>query len=289
MTSVSVNKNFQRNHLRLEPSWRVVANSEVRNSSFLNLGRLTFAFLVLIIWAPFSLARVFSYKDVTVGTMLRGSAGTVHIADAAYGKGMGDSTSFEAQPDYGLSGEFGLVFNGEFTNFVISGEYLTPTAMIGIEGKQNGSTKLMTVDSNVYAGIAWAGLEFKMRRRTKSQIIFGVYGGAVQATINNGVVMTSSGLTRYPSSDARYLEHATGFGYAGKALLGWEFLFTDNVTLMFEAGYRYGLVPLLTLDSDLQGVNGSAAKGAQLKNSDNSGRSLDLSGYFGGMNFRFYF
>jgi hypothetical protein len=251
------------------------------------LGHLLFAFLLCL--PAVSWGRVFDFKELRVASLLRGSAGPVAIGQQAYGNSSGRSTTFDSKPDYALSGEVGAVFLGEEINLTLSAEYLTPTAEQGIKGTRYGSTELMSLDSHVYALIGWVGAEFLMRKRPHSRIFWGIYGGYASIDLINVVRLTDNGRDLYPNSGAAFEERGSGSAFAAKTLLGWEFLILSHVALALEVGYRYLVVSSLTHTTPVETPAGSFSKGAPMRDNDGLFRGLNLSGFTGGLNLRFYF
>jgi len=113
-------------------------------------------------------------------------------------------------------------------------------------------------------------------------------GGYSQGRLSNQYTLTDLGTSTYPSSPAEYKEGLEGDALSFHVGLGTEFLLLDNVTLMFEGGYRYMLFDELKHQDALVTVNGNVAKGASAIDSFGAQRDMDLSGFFIGLNFRIY-
>ena len=225
--------------------------------------------------------------------MLRGSLGGINVGAQAYADSLGSGTAFDTQPDSAYSGEFGVVIrSSDRINTVASFEYLTVESVHDAVGSRGlGPVTLMKVDSKMYAGIVWFGWEFVLVPRAHSQILLGLQGGFGQVTLENGVRMTAAGMAHYTqtATSNNFEERGSGAAGAGRVTLGWEFLMSANITMTIEGGYRYFMVPLQNFTAAVDSVNGHYNDGSEMKNNANQSRPLDLSGGFGGLNFRFYF
>jgi hypothetical protein len=121
-------------------------------------------------------------------------------------------------------------------------------------------------------------------QNTRALLGFG-YGVAI-ASLDNEYTMTSAGRTALGVSD--FKESATGVSPLMQTYLGFEFLFADTVTATIQGGYRWCTVKTFKSTEDTTAISGPQKKGDDIINMDGGPRSMDLSGAFVGVNFRFY-
>ena len=74
----------------------------------------------------------------------------------------------------------------------------------------------------------------------------------------------------------------------GSASLGIEYLFADTVTMLWEFGYRYMVSDDFKHKRDADTIIGPVSRGQNVVNSDGAIRSIDFSGMYASVGFRFY-
>lgn len=237
-------------------------------------------------------ARIFNFKNEKFATYFRGTAGMSNLKKAAFERSGGQDAggaelSFSDQTNYNYTGEFGIVFTVSRANVRLGLELLRPNAATGVEARNAGGTALYTVDSTVigYGGVA--NMEFNLIQTDSSRLFFTGGGGYFSTTLKNEYRFTAAGQSAYPGQ-ADYVEEGTAFNLMGQASFGYEFLFADSVTAVFDAGYRFLLVNNLKHSRDANTLTGTVAPGQTMQNRGGGDRSIDLSGIWVGLGLRFY-
>jgi opacity protein-like surface antigen len=246
-----------------------------------------FLLFVVLLSSSVSSARVVGLDSRKLATYLRGTYGLNNMGRNAFEPGFPTTVSF---PDLGgvnqaASAEIGLSFTTGITTR-LGLEILYPQYVNQLEGRNAGSTTLMSVTSEVYSLIPQLNLElpFKVTKIFKPYMYFGV--GYAVTVIKNTVSMSSSGQATFGVQD--YIEEATAYSIMGQLGAGFEFALVDNIGLSFDAGYRYLNPNKFTLNRDAITPRGTVLAGQDLRNVDGSNRALNLSGFFGAATFRFY-
>ena len=245
-------------------------------------------YLVIILLFAFSKAeaKIFDFKNASYGAFVGGTYGPSQASDMAYGGSSGDKVNFDQKEQSNYSAEFGFIASHQKVNFKLYAEYLFPKHLTNVTGSNASGTSVYNLDTQVTALIPTAALEYAIKSgNTWRWLVAGGYGYAM-ANMANKYTFTSAGQS-YGLSNFEEDATATSSMYMGYTSL--EFQFTEIGTMMLSAGYRYLRLNNWTNSSPVTGFNGSEASGATLTNQDGSNRSVNLSGPYAGVSFRFYF
>jgi len=232
-------------------------------------------------------ARVFDLKDAHFAVVVGGSFGSSAESSDAYGLSSGTGTQVDKTVQTTTSGELGFLFSTNRFNLRLGGEYLVPRDQVGVNGTNAGGTQLFSLHSTVSAVIPEVTLELTPFRRPNSHGLLGLGYGYAFVSLNQQYTMTSAGQSALGVGN--YTEIAAASAPLYQAYVGWEFVFTENITLSFAAGYRYLVVSSLQATQAANAISQTETSSSTLTNMDGSVRTLDLSGEFGSMNLRFYF
>ncbi|MBX3021732.1 MAG: outer membrane beta-barrel protein [Bdellovibrionales bacterium] len=248
-----------------------------------------FSFVLLILTlAPLSLhARVFSYKDTNLATYLRATGGLSSLGQSAFKESSGSQTdSIDGSSKFSYSGEIGFMFGAGNFNVRIGAELLQHRPISDGKGTNASGDELFQLNSSASAFVpnVTAEYTFETKNNTRVYALFGV--GYADVTVENRYRMSTAGTAAYSVGNFDELMSATSTSY--HAGVGVETLFTDNVTIALDLGYRHLQVGSLKYKTDVTGIGGSASKGEAVVNSDGSKRTLNLGGLNVGVNFRFY-
>jgi hypothetical protein len=245
---------------------------------------------IMVFTATAAEARVFDFSKQTFSTYLRASGGPTTLQRGAYSAGFPNSITFNDTnaPSTVYSAEIGLAFtNPNVYNFRLGVEGLYPYASGGSTGA-NGGTPEFTINSLTYAIIPQANFELFLKKKPNFRFYLGAGGGYAITSFDNNITMTPQGTTTYGVSN--YSELASGTGIMGQGYLGMEFPAFDNIGFSFDVGYRYLVIPSFTASQSYTNLSGKIiSQGSTITNADGSTRSLNLSGVFGAVSFRFYF
>jgi hypothetical protein len=243
-------------------------------------------FLIVILSISKTEARVFDFKSERFAAYFGGSYGLSRVNDSPYGGSSGPNTTFNKSISSSASGEIGFVIAGQNANFKIGAEMLIPQHYTDIKGSVSG-TEMFNLDSSVTALIPTATVEFQAYRSATSRMLISVGYGLGFVTLENKYTFTPSGVTAFPGV-GDHTESASAKVSSVQTSIGYEFLFTDTITAFFRVGYRHMPVGSLKSSRSVQSFTGSYAEGDELQNQNGGSRSIDLSGGYAALNFRFY-
>jgi opacity protein-like surface antigen len=231
-------------------------------------------------------ARIFNYKDAAVAPFIRGTAGMAQLNQDAFANEPGSGTSVSGASKYNYGAELGFAFAiGANARMRIGAEIFNDAPVNG-SGTDSSGTQRYTLNSTVFVFNPNVTLEYDYK--THGNTRFFAFGGAGYAMISaaNKYTMTAAGTTALGTGDFTESMSANDISY--QAGWGLETLFTDNVTFMFDVGYRYLPVKNLSYSSDTPNFMGAQTKGSPVLNQDGSKRTLNLSGPVVAAGFRFY-
>jgi hypothetical protein len=152
----------------------------------------------------------------------------------------------------------------------------------------------LTVSSGVTAFIPTATIEYNFISGNFAKVFLGVGAGYATVKFSNDYVMTDAGDTQYFGGvgDNDYSIAASGSGIEAHAALGAEILAVDNVTISMDIGYRMLEISKFKYTNDATIISGSGsaavANGETVLETTGKRKTIDLSGAFVGISFRFY-
>lgn len=243
--------------------------------------------LCIVFGAQEARARIFDFADKRASTYFRGSYGPSNVGDSAFGQSSGAGVDTDQTVSSHLSGEIGFVFAATKLNLRIGVEYLMPKKLSDVSGSNGSGAKMFDLESEITALIPGASIELIMYQSPVSRILLGVGLGLASVALENVYTMTPAGNAALGVGD--FTEKGKANVATAQAYIGWERHFTDTVTVLFEAGYRH--LPVAELESSSAAAtisDSSLSDGEALKNMNGGTRTLDLSGPFAGLAFRFY-
>lgn len=233
-------------------------------------------------------ARVFSYKDRRFAPFVRGSLGYSQLQDAAFADSSGATTSTTGGVTWNYGGELGFALGLTETLFMRIGAEVISAKDSDVKGASPAGVDWMTIDSSVFVFNPNVAFEYYYNQINNLRFFTAVSFGMANFTLENRYDLTPAGTTAN-GGKADFIEKAEANTYSATASMGLETLFTDNVTVLIDLGYRYLEASELKLKGNVNSFgNPSGAKGDVLKNADGSARSLDLGGFYTSLTFRFY-
>ncbi len=230
-------------------------------------------------------AKIFDFKNASYGAYVGGTYGPSSANDMAYA-GADQQSSFDMKAQSNYSAEFGFLASTRRFNFKVFAEYLFPKHLTNVTASNSSGTAVYNLDTDVTVVIPGGGIEYAMKvGNTWRWLLGGGFGYAI-ATMDNKYTFTTAGQS-YGLSNFEENATSTSSMYMGYTSL--EFQFTEIGTMMLTAGYRYLRFNSFSSTSNVTGFSGSEASGSTLTNQDGSNRTMNLSGPYAGVTFRFYF
>ena len=245
------------------------------------------AAMPLLLQASVAQARVFDFKNEFLAIYFGGSFGTTSAGDGAYALSSGGGgIVFDKKVASASSAEGGIALTLGRITLRLGVDYIMPRDQMGVIATDAGGTQLFSLDSKLSAFVLLGNLELLAYRGSRSRALIGAGYGTATANLQNQYTMTATGTTQLGVTD--YTEEATGTAPMMQGYLGWEFLFTDTATAALQGGYRYLQIPSFKSTKTTTAITGSQSNGSAIHNYDGSERSMNLSGAFVGITFRFY-
>ncbi len=245
-------------------------------------------FLMTAFFSARAQARVFDLKAANFGTYFGGTIGSSQLSKQPWGDSSGSATTTDTAVRLNYSGEFGFLVAVPKVNLRFGVEYLQPQKLSDIRGKNANDQLLFILNSNTRAIMPKASVEFVVWKTNSSAFIFGGSAGYAMVTMENLYQIGPQGPTDYPAV-TNFAEKATGNAIGAEGFIGYEFVFSDNVTLFTNLGYRYLLVTELKHQIAHTGYNGAVAKDSTVVKQDGTNRTLNFSAAQAAIQFRFYF
>ena len=235
-------------------------------------------------WAE---ARIFDINNESFAAYFRGNYGPIPPLDA-FQNSSGANVVFDSKFPYNLGAELGLVYATPRVNFRFGLGVLKPPSANG-NGSTASGTALYSLSSEISVVTPKIGVEVDIKKWNQSRFFIEGDAGYANLLLRNSYVFTPAGSAAYNVPD--YWEDIRGTTISYEGSVGFETLMTDTTTFVIDAGYRMMNFTALTQNRDISGgVIGhpAVAKGAPAVNNDGSNRTLNLSNWFAGVQFRFW-
>ncbi len=247
-------------------------------------------FLVLIIsLSTLSLegqARVFDFKKETFGAFFSATGHNLYLNQSAFKNSIGDELNYSQTSNYGFGFRLGFLFNMTSVSLRLGIEGFQAKQIINADVKNTSDVVLYNLDSSVITTMPFIGLDLALYQSQNSRMIIGLNVGQATVKMENSIAFTDIGTSTYGLSNFSESSEDTILG--GDIFLGYETLATDTVTANFELGYRQMISGKQIYKSSATTFLGDVNSGDSVLNADGNGRTLNLSGPFIGLTFKFY-
>jgi hypothetical protein len=244
-----------------------------------------FVLVIFCLQGAVAQARVFDFKDESVGTYIHALGGLSQLGDDPYGSTGGSGTNFSKNFKYNFGGDAGFVFKlAPRMTLRLGVEYLEGVPVTGAVGSSATGVQRWTLTSSASALVPQVGLEYLILQ--KAEFRAWAFAGAGYA-----LVKVDNKYTAASSSDlniASYDEPSKSTAIAGFLGVGAEMLFTDSTTFFIDVGYTYLPVSGLAYTASGTGTQGAFQSGQKITNDYGANRDIDLSCFHIGAGFRFY-
>jgi hypothetical protein len=233
--------------------------------------------ILLLLLPSFAHAVVFDMSKEKFGAYLRGTYEPWGNGTDPFAQSSGQNVS---------AYEFGFLFNAGRFNWRLGLEIIHPPALSNFNGSDSSGNLLYTASSEIIVYTPKIGVEFNLKTWKESRLwVSGQYGYAT-LTVQNSYNFTPAGTTQFGIPSFREVVSGTQSDVA--ASLGFETLLTDSTTFSMEAGYRTLDFNNLNLSSGVTNFQGAQSGGATATQNNGGARSLDMTGPFASVNFRFW-
>ena len=243
----------------------------------------------LILFISQAEARVFSFKDAGLAAYLRGHWGFSSVNKDPFANSSGVDTSVGDQSDFQYGGEFGVAMGlGSAFALRLGAEVTQHGPVSEAVGTGPTDAERFKLESSVFIFTPMVTVEYIYTAGPSTRYYFAVGAGLADVTVDNRYTMTDLGTSDLGVSSFNEKMSAQGTSY--HFLTGLETSFVDNTTLSLDIGYRYLPINELKYKGDVNNIVSptGVSKGDTVFNADGSKRTLDLSGAYVGLTFRFY-
>ncbi len=254
----------------------------VKQRFYFLIGLLLFS----LVFSVESEARLFDINTETFAAYFRLNYAPSTLKKTTYEKSspFGETYSGDITAIYG--GEFGFVYSTRYLNVRFGLEVVRPPTL-AVTASNSAGTKLYDLSSEITAVIPKIGIEYNIRQWHETRLFLNGNYGLGNLGMNNSYTFTSTG-TAAPMSGADYTEEGRGTAALTEGCIGLETLMFDTTTLVFDVGYRQLNFTSLTQNRSATTLNGAVAKGDTMLNTDGSKRSVNMTGTYAGLAFRFW-
>ncbi len=248
--------------------------------------QLLFSFIILATSA--AEARVFSFKDETMAAFFHGTYGLSRLGSTPYKDASGVNTEF-AGPEHkaNFSGELGFLYTMSPRLTLRLGAEVIQAHQSEIVGQAANETKYFDLVSDVFVFSPNATFEWHIDTADWYRLSFFVGAGYATVTSDLNYTFTTAGKAALGVS-ADYDEAGAARLISGHTGFIFEMAMIDTVTTVLELGFRHMPIPKLTYADNVTTITGAQAKGDTILDQDGSNRTLDMSGYYLGLSFRFF-
>lgn len=240
----------------------------------------------IVLTGALAQARVFNINNESFAAYFLASGGGSQLGTSAVQGESGSNITFSGGTNYQYTGEFGFVYSRPYVSVRFGLEILKPPML---ESTANdGTSDLYSVSSTALGYTPKLSLDFNIYRTNSNRSFISASVGSASVTLKNDYILTSAGQAAFPSV-ADHGTESKGSSTSYTASLGYEGLMTDTTTYLVEFGYRLLKIDNLKYTKDVTTFSGSKVSGDDVPpNSDGTQRSLDFSGGFIAIGFRFY-
>lgn len=242
--------------------------------------------LMLMFVASATQARVFNINKDSVAPYFMFSGGGSQIATSALDGEGNSGVTFTGGVNYNYTGEFGFLYSRSGASLRFGFEVLKPTLLESMA--KDGTTDLYSASSELLGYAPKITLEVNLHKTGADRSFISVGVGSASVTMKNAYTLTSAGQTAYAGVTDHSTESKASSTLAA-ASLGYEGLLTDNTTILVEFGYRQLKFDNFKYSKDVTTFSGAKVSGDKVLANAGADRTIDFSGGFISLGFRFYF
>jgi hypothetical protein len=238
-----------------------------------------------------SQARVFDMNREKFAAYLKAQYAPTTIKKSGFEAASNNNETYNAEMTTLYGGEFGFIYSTRFVGMRFGLEVIRPPTLKVTASDASGATPYYDLASDVSVVIPKVGLEIIVGQWKESRIFLNANYGQGNLGMVNSYTFTAAG-TAATGGMTDYTEDGRGSATNIDGSLGLETLLFDTTTLAFEAGYRTMSFSTINHNRDVAtgtlAQAGAITKGTQMLNANGSARTLDFTGPFVNLMFRFW-
>ncbi len=231
-------------------------------------------------------ARVFEFSQENFASYLRTTYGPISLGEKPFSQSMGTGVDVDKTSTYMLSAEVGFLYMVENLSFRAGVMLLIPQKFDDITGSAADGTDLYNLESEVFTWSPVLGVDIAFMQTKTQRAYFSLAVGYAMIRVKNIYTYTADGEASLGATS--FEERYTQSAIPGTFGAGYEFHFTDTVTLSVEAGYRYLIASNFKYANGFTGPDGAHSKGDTVYDTDGSKKALNLSSAYAGISLQFY-
>lgn len=244
--------------------------------------------LSLLIYSGTAGARVFAFGEEGFAPYVGGQYLTFSSgADGGYASSGGAGNAFASKYSTGMGYEFGFTYGIQKVRLLFGFEYIKPAVLTAVTGTNAAGAVMYAMENDLSAMVPKVGFEVDLKTWKEARFYMDAQYGSASVTMASTYTFTTAGTAAYPTM-TNFKEEIKGTASMIQGGFGFEFLGFDSTTIQMGLGYRSLKVSALTHNLAVTSFQGAVAKGAPAMNDDGTARSLDLSGYYVSVMFRFW-
>jgi hypothetical protein len=242
---------------------------------------LVFALSLFLVMARAE-ARVFNISSEKFASYFLISGGPSAIKKNAFAGEAAMTDTYSGEATYNYSAEFGFLYATPAMSLRFGFEVFKPSLLKSVTATNAGSTDIYTLDSNITGYAPKLGLEINLQKSSTYRAFIAAYAGSGSVSYKNDYTILN-----YPGVSNHSVE-AKGSGALYGGSLGVESHLTDTTTYVFEFGYRQMKVDNLKYAKDVTTFSGAKTAGSPVVDANDNKRTLDFTGGYVSLGFRFY-
>lgn len=244
-----------------------------------------FLLLLLTLVPHFASARVFNLDKQKLAFYMKGSFGSSRMERDAFAFSDGATANVTETVEFQYAGEMGVYFNSAEWGFRAGVLGVYPQVLDGVEAKNVAGAVEYNLTSRVFGVIPVGHIEYALISNSEFRWYVSLGGGIGSVTILNSYAFTASS----PYGLIDFTEEGTAWVPMYEGSTGFEFSLADNVTMLFDAGYRHLMGTGFKHTRAANTFVGEVSKGSKMTNVGGGEREVDMISMSVGLGFKFYF
>lgn len=225
-------------------------------------------------------ARVLSLSDEKFASYFSLEGGTSVLASSPYDENLASVTSFSQEYKTSLGGEFGFIYSSPYIAWRFSFNILKPSKLKETRAFAGTNVEYI-VESDITTIAPKLGIEIHLNKKPNYRFfLFGNLGSS-NLTMSNTYTSATGGVADH-TVQAKSSATETGGG------IGFESSFVDTTAIVIELGYRNLKFKEVKYSKDVTTFQGAKTAGDMLMNLNGENKSLNFSGYYACIGFRFW-
>lgn len=227
-------------------------------------------------------ARVFNINSEKFASYFLVTGGPSQIKQNAFLNEVNTSTTYSSgEVAYNYTGEFGFLYSTPNVSLRFGFELYKPSALKAVIAN-DGTNDTYSIASDITGYAPKLGIELNLHKTNVYRSFIHGYFGTGSVTLKNDyTILNFAGVSDH-SVDAK----GSGTLYGGA--LGVESHMTDTTTYIFEMGYRQLKFENMKYSKDVSTFSGGKNTGDPMTDSSGKARTLDFTGGYISLGFRFY-